>query len=85
MELIIGKPVKITGRVEIARSFSYKLNAGAYESRIFFCSQKAECEAEEAEAVSALLYQFCKSQVLLAAAQYYKDLEPSKPVAAVRR
>lgn len=50
--------------VEVARSFSYKLNAGNYESRDFFCSQKAECLAEDAEETSAKLYAFCKSQVM---------------------
>lgn len=50
--------------VEVARSFSFKLNVGNYESRDFFCSQKAECRAEEAEATSDKLYAFCKAQVL---------------------
>src|SRR5579863_8321687 len=50
--------------VEIARSFSYKLNAGNYESRDFFCSQKAECKLKDAEDVSEALYAFCKSEVL---------------------
>ena len=56
--------------VEIARSFSYKLNVGNYESRDFFCSQKAECSWEEAEAVSAKLHDFCKKQVLQALREY---------------
>lgn len=50
--------------VEVARSFSYKLNAGNYESRDFFCSQKAECRAEDAEETSDKLYAFCKAQVM---------------------
>jgi hypothetical protein len=50
--------------VEVTRSFSYKLNAGNYESRDFFCSQKAECKPEEVEAVSDRLYQFCKQEVI---------------------
>jgi hypothetical protein len=57
-------------RVEVARSFSYKLNCGNYESRDFFCSQKAECNAEDAEHISAQLYQFCKSQVLASVREY---------------
>lgn len=57
-------------RVEVARSFSYKLNCGNYESRDFFCSQKAECNAEDAEYISERLYQFCKSQVLAAVREY---------------
>ena len=51
---------------EIARSFSYKLNSGNYESRDFFCSQKVECPLTEAEVVSAKLYDFCRTQVMRA-------------------
>lgn len=50
--------------VEIARSFSFKLNVGNFESRDFFCSQKAECKWKDAEAVSEALYTFCKTEVL---------------------
>jgi hypothetical protein len=49
--------------VEIARSFSFKLNAGNYQSADFFCSQKAECPIEQAEETSDRLYAFCRSQV----------------------
>lgn len=59
-----------SGLVEIARSFNYTLNVGNYESRQFFCSQKAECRAEDAEAVSERLYAFCKSQVIKAVSEY---------------
>ena len=45
-------------RVEIARSFSFKLNMGNYESRDFFCSQKAECKIEDSERVSQALHDF---------------------------
>ena len=51
-------------RVEVARSFSYKLNVGNYESRDFFCSQKAECNAEDAEMTSQALHTFCRREVL---------------------
>jgi hypothetical protein len=59
--------------VEVTRSFSYKLNAGNYESRDFFCSQKAECRADDADMVSERLYQFCKQQVMKAIAQWKAD------------
>jgi hypothetical protein len=55
---------------EIARSFTYKLNVGNYESRDFFCSQKSECTMEEAEAVADALHDFCKRQVMKAVAAY---------------
>ena len=51
-------------RVEIARSFSFKLNLGNYQSADFFQSAKAECRDDEAEELSEKLYQFCKAQVL---------------------
>ena len=50
--------------VEIARSFAYKHNLGNFQSCDFFCSQKAECTEDEAEAKSEALYQFCKKEVL---------------------
>lgn len=56
--------------VEIARSFSFKLNMGNYESRDFFCSQKAECKAEDAAQTSEALHKFCKEQVLKSVASY---------------
>lgn len=67
-----GKP-KISGLVEVVRSFSYKANVGNYESRDFFCSQKAECRLEDADEVSERLHQFCKQQVLRAVNEYMKE------------
>lgn len=59
-----------SGLVEIVRSFSYKLNMGNYESRDFFCSQKAECHAKDAEEVSEKVHNFCKTQVMKAVADF---------------
>lgn len=70
LKLIKPRPSPL---VEVTRSFSYKLNAGNYESRDFFCSQKAECFAEDAEKVSDALYGFCKTQVMKAIAQWKAD------------
>lgn len=74
-------------RVEIARSFSYKLNVAAYgganyESRDFFASEKAECLLADAEEVSAALYHFCKSQVLKSVAEYIADMRKRHKEAA---
>ncbi len=67
-----SKPVL---RVEIARSFSYKMAIpGQYESRDFFCSEKAECAIEDASEVSAALYQFCRSEVLKSVAEYRAEM-----------
>lgn len=76
---IIKKPAFIVGVVEVARSFSYKLQLELYggpkfESRDFFASQKASCQIEDAEAVSTQLYQFCKSEVLKAVREYIKEM-----------
>jgi hypothetical protein len=64
--------------VEVARSFSYKLNAGDYETRDFFCSEKAECRPEDADLVSERLYDFCKRQVLRAVEQYITEHRAKK-------
>jgi hypothetical protein len=58
---------------EIARSFSYKLNVGNYESRDFFCSQKSECTFDDAEAVSKALHDFCRKQVMAAVREYQEQ------------
>jgi hypothetical protein len=59
-------------RCEIVRSFSYKLNVGQFESRDFFCSQKAACRIAEAEDISERLYRFCKSQVMRSVNEYLR-------------
>jgi hypothetical protein len=70
-----------TNYVEVVRSFSYKLSESEchlipkFASRDFFCSQKAQCRAAEAEAVSDAVYQFCKRQVMKAVREYIQELE----------
>lgn len=66
-------PAKNPQIVEIARSFSFKLNLGNYQSADFFMSQKSECRQDEAEEVSERLYQFCKAQVLKAVNEAKKE------------
>lgn len=66
--------------VEIARSFAYKLNVGNYESRDFFCSQKAEVPLREAEEASNLLYHFCKTEVMKSVTAYIKEKEASETI-----
>jgi len=60
---------------EIARSFSFKLNVGNYESRDFFCSQKEECPIEDAEATSIRLFDFCKRQVMKSVREYKQRMK----------
>lgn len=69
----------IVERVEIARSFSFKMSmqhygGNQYESQDFFCSQKSECAVEDAADVSEALYQFCKGEVRRAVREAIADL-----------
>ena len=61
--------------VETARSFSFKLNVGNYQSADFFSSQKAQSEWNDAPEVSEALYQFCKNDVAKAVNAYKKVLD----------
>ena len=65
--------------VEVCRSFSYKLNVGNYESRDFFCSQKAEVPEIEAVETSEALYQFCKNEVIKSVNSYKYEASPKEP------
>ena len=63
-------------KVEIARSFSFKLNLGGYQTADFFCSQKSEVPEEEAEKKSEELYKFCQKEVFKNLKEYiekYKE------------
>lgn len=53
-----------TRMVEVVRSVAFKLNLGNYQSMDFFCSQKAQCPADEVDATSADLYDWCYDQVM---------------------
>lgn len=69
--------------VEVCRSFSFKLNVGNFESRDFFCSQKAEVPEDEVEETSRKLHHFCKMEVIKSVNQYLKEqkeLTEPKPV-----
>lgn len=62
-----------TRMVEMASSFSFKLNIPGYQSADFFQSAKSECRDDEAEEVSEKLYQFCKARVLKAVNEFCKS------------
>lgn len=86
MNIPILKPAaRVVGRVTICRSFAYKLNAGGYESRDFFCSQSAECDAEDAAEISERVYQFCKAQVMRAVNDYMAEQKIRKQPQLQRR
>ena len=76
----IGKKEKL---VEVCRSFAYKLNCGNYESRDFFCSQKAEVPEAEAVKTSEALYEFVKSEVIKSVNKYQSVSIPVKPTEKV--
>ena len=56
-----------TRMVEVVRSVAFKLNLGNYQSMDFFCSQKAQCPADEVDATSADLHEWCYEEVMKAA------------------
>lgn len=68
--LLLSREAQLVGMTEVQRSFEYLLNVGNYESRRFFCSQRAECKPADAEAVSEKLHAFCKSQVMKSVNDY---------------
>jgi hypothetical protein len=65
-------------RIEIARSFSRKLNLQNYETCDFFCSAKAEVDLKDAEKVSDELYQLCLEEVRKSAKSYLMEREDFK-------
>lgn len=69
-----------TRMVEVVRSVAFKLNLGNYQSMDFFCSQKAQCLADEVDAVSADLYDWCYDQVMDAV----KDVQRKQAAKAAR-
>lgn len=74
--LIIGaeKPKETPSTLcHITRSFTYKLNAGNYESRDFFMSQSVECRLEDAERMSEIVYEFVKREVMKSVAKFKAD------------
>jgi hypothetical protein len=75
----VSSTVPIDDKVEIARSFSYKLNVGNYESRDFFCSQKATCSFADAETISQQLLAFCQQQVRNDVDEYKRAMSAAKP------
>jgi len=66
--------------VEVARSFSYKLNCGNYQTADFFCSQKAEVPEKKAEKKSEELFEFCKDEVMKSVYAYQLENMPMKEI-----
>jgi len=83
--LVIKGAAPKLDRVEIARSFSFKLNLGNYQSADFFCSQKSECAAEDAEQASEALYAFCRKQVMKSVSDFQIEQIRKEQMQAQRR
>lgn len=80
-----GEEPQVAARhVEIVRSVSFKLNLGNYQSMDFFCSQKAQCQPDEADSTSADLYEWCYEQVMESVKQV-KDKQAKKEAAMARK
>ncbi len=59
--------------IEIARSYSRKLDIGNYQNIDIFCSAKSEVGENEREKTSEELYNFCKSEVEKSVAEYLEE------------
>ena len=79
--------VEPSGLIEIARSYSFKLNmervgGPRYETRDFYCSCKEECLKADATATSARLHVFCQAEVARAVNEYMKTRKKPAPAPA---
>ena len=69
------KPQKI---IEVARSFSRKLNTGNYTTVDFFCSAKEETTKQQAKKTSKRLHDFCRGEVEKAVEEYQEETAQPK-------
>ncbi len=65
--------------IEVCRSFAYKLNLAnhggpQYESADFFASRKLSCNAEEADAVSSMLFEECVQEIKTSVATFLTEM-----------
>ena len=70
--------------VEIARSFSYKLNLGEFSNADFFCAGKTEVPEAEAGKKSAELYEFCEREVVKSVVAFLKALKEPTVLKEIR-
>ncbi len=67
------KSIPYSNIIEIARSYSRKLDIGNYQNIDVFCSAKSEVWENEKEKMSEELYNFCKSEVEKSVAEYLEE------------
>ena len=83
-DLIIRPPAKISGTVEICRSFAYKLSPAKYtgvtdyESRDFFASMKVTCDAADTVEISRDVDEFVQAEVMDAVKDYVAKLRAQR-------
>ena len=75
-----GKQQKI---IEVARSFSRKVNLGNYETADFFCSAKEETTKQQTKKTSKRLHDFCRGEVEKAVEEYQEEIKPAVPEKSV--
>ena len=77
--ILIGQPAEAR-KVEVCRSFAYKLNLAnyggkQYESCDFFASRKMECTAESADMVSSEIFEECVAEVRASVAKVITEMQ----------
>ena len=73
--------------IEIARSFSRKVNLGHFQNADFFCSAKAEVSEKDAVKIAEELDKFVQDEVMKSVNTYRleNDLIEKKPIKPVKR
>ncbi len=71
-------PEKQQKIIEVARSFSRKVNLGNYETADFFCSAKEETTRQQAKKTSKRLHDFCRGEVEKAVEEYQEETAQPK-------
>jgi hypothetical protein len=61
-------------KIEIARSYSQKVNLGNYTTADFFMSAKSEVDESEVEKKSKELYDLCRREVEKSIEEYLEEL-----------
>jgi len=78
----IKKTIKL---VEVARSFSRKINLGHYETADFFCSAKEEVLKKDVVKISEALFEFCKDETMKSVYAYKLENIPIEQPKKVTR
>lgn len=85
--ILIGAAAEPGKRVEICRSFSYKMNLAnyggpQYESVDLFASRKMECAAEAADWISQQIFEECVAEVRAGVAAVAAEIKRKRALSA---